>query len=127
MKDHVMAPELRFRFRGQRQTETAREFFFEDCLLDQQRRGIHVVVSTSELSRRRIRLQDAQHFCLQVIVSRCASLPDDLLQVIRFEVSEKDLPMVDPQTGTGRAPSTRISMAQARAGKRLNARTGKRG
>jgi len=124
MKSHNMAPEVRFRFRGQRQHEISREFFFEDCL-PEEHREIHVFLTSSELIRRKLRLQDGPHFCLKVIVSRYALLPDDLPLVIRFDVSENDLPIASTDVESTQTRRVGKSLTKARSRKLQIARTAK--
>lgn len=63
--------ELRFRYRGHNQSDSARECLFKDTA----RVGVCIVsisITTAQLNRHGIRLQDAPRLCLQFITERVA-------------------------------------------------------
>lgn len=87
MRERALA-ELRFRYRGHNQSDSAREFLFKDTA----RVGVRLIsisITTAQLNRHGIRLQDAPRLCLQFLTERIAGQPTE--DHVSFAMSDTDI------------------------------------
>jgi hypothetical protein len=82
---------VRFRYCGHRQRDNTREFIFEDTAPTNSVDLVSVMVSTDQLSRCGVRLQDAPQFLLRLLAERIVQQASTAPAARHFTLSDADL------------------------------------